>query len=695
MSTFTSSAFLQALGYAIANSLWQTALIWVVCMTACNLLRLTATKKYRIATIAQVIGFVWFAATFQFYYFKCTEALHSSITPLLGNNINLVIAREDGSIRSQFLNILVKGEQLLPYLAIAYLLLLSILSAKWIIGYRHTQYIKSNGLHRVNISLRSFVRNVAIQLGIKQEVKVFLSEVIKSPMTIGFLKPVILVPLASIGQLSTEQMEAVLLHELAHIKRFDYLLNILLSLIETILFFNPFTQLIGKAIKKEREDSCDDWVLQFKYRPDVYAEALLRIAYLQAAPAFAMTAVNTKNDLLSRIKRMAGKTDNRFNYKQQLLVLLLLMCITCSIAWLLPNEQHQKSEKGSKANTKKVVIEPMSLEISNPLFSPVVFLRSPLKAELEKNKQQLEKDIVLSNRNPSLPKKDKDVASLLPAVFEKIQTVNLDNLDNLDMQEGDNGNEAMKIFTKVNITDTGFFKKNFSYNFNFDNKNNEAAQKKWLEMRDLMIRKTSVELKQVLKDKSNPLLNDKKTLELKMEQLKKMFAELKGMNINFSMPEMMPNAKWFFSNDRNQVIAPHVVESTIDQQPARTPHIKLYSQENKSRIVKDSVRIIARNHLQKNLQGMQQQDMFLAMANDDIGFNDRGINPTTNTFGPLYYLKSSLDTLNIMTRCIDSCNRAMALHSKIVSSNTNSMRHYEVTVTDDENHRKKIIIEIF
>jgi len=112
------------------------------------------------------------------------------------------------------------------------------------------------------VEWRLFVQQLAQQLGIKKTVRIYLSGSITSPLTLGFWKPVILVPLASINHLTTKQVEAVLLHELAHIKRYDYLYNIILSVIEAVLFFNPFTQLISKQLKRERENCCDDWVLQ-------------------------------------------------------------------------------------------------------------------------------------------------------------------------------------------------------------------------------------------------------------------------------------------------------------------------------------------------------------------------------------------------------------------------------------------------
>jgi len=112
-------------------------------------------------------------------------------------------------------------------------------------------------------------------------------------------------------------MEAVLLHEMAHIRRADYLINLMLTAIETFLFFNPFTQLLSKTIRHERENCCDDWVLQFQYNATSYAEALLRIAYLQSSPALAMNAASGKNDLLSRVKRMLNQKRKKLWLSQQ------------------------------------------------------------------------------------------------------------------------------------------------------------------------------------------------------------------------------------------------------------------------------------------------------------------------------------------------------------------------------------------
>ncbi|MES2004878.1 MAG: M56 family metallopeptidase [Bacteroidota bacterium] len=406
MQHLFQSSFLQALGYAIANSLWQTALVWLIYMSASGLLPLRSAAKYRLAVAAQVTGFLWFIFTFQFYYQQYNNAWQTAGTTQVSQQVQQLVSTNT-DLYSRLIHWMVKGEQLLPYISMAYLLLMLVLCIRWIMGYRQTQLIRSNGLQKMPAEWRLFVKKIAARLSIKKEVRIYLSNTISSPLTVGFWKPVILIPVASINHLSTDQLEAVLLHELAHIKRFDYLVNIILSVVEISLFFNPFTQLLSKAIHKERENSCDDWVLQFKYDASVYAEALLRIACLQTLPALAMAATGgKKNELLVRVKRMIDQKENRFSYRRQLLALLIMTGILSSIAWLTPMKPHTENTAVTQSGStpaqqllqkkKQAVTEaaqPMAVSVDNPLFNPVFFLSKPLKEEMRKNIASAQKEI--------------------------------------------------------------------------------------------------------------------------------------------------------------------------------------------------------------------------------------------------------------------------------------------------------------
>jgi hypothetical protein len=115
----------------------------------------------------------------------------------------------------------------------------------------------------------------------------------------------ILFPVASINQLTLAQAEAILIHELAHIRRADYLLNYLLQLAAAILFFNPFHRLLVQAACRDREISCDEWVLRYNYNRRDYAEALLQVERMAVVPCLAMAAASQPGfELLHRIRLM-------------------------------------------------------------------------------------------------------------------------------------------------------------------------------------------------------------------------------------------------------------------------------------------------------------------------------------------------------------------------------------------------------
>lgn len=432
MQSLFQSAFLQALGYSIANSLWQMAFLWLLYLLISSVLKPSAAHKYLLAVCLQFMGFIWFVFTLQFYHNQYSRLLLVEGSGLDSKTIATLVPQGQG-IRSQVIEWMLRGEQLLPYLSVAYLLLMVVLCTRWFIGYRYTLQIKQQGLSKIPVDWRLFVKNTAQQLGIKREISIFLSEKISTPLTVGFLKPLILVPIASINHLTVSQLEAVILHEMAHIKRYDYLVNIILSLAEISLFFNPFTQLISKQIRKERENSCDDWVLQFQYSASTYAEALLRIAQLQATPAFAMAAKGSnENELLTRVKRMIGGRDQVFNYRRQLLAFLLVTGILSSIAWLNPEHAPKQTnisqvndslqQQNNAVDIQPVTVEPMAVKVTNPLFNPAFFLSKTLKAEMQDNLQKAKEEIRASLNSKEVQDAIQDIPVVLNDAYTTLNT---------------------------------------------------------------------------------------------------------------------------------------------------------------------------------------------------------------------------------------------------------------------------------
>ncbi|MEP7231934.1 MAG: M56 family metallopeptidase [Ginsengibacter sp.] len=348
-ATLQHSVFLQALGNAILNSLWQAFIIWIIYETI-NISYKNASSifKNRVSTFLIFIAFGWFILSLitGFYH-------DENLSPIVFNPASIGTAEtsKEAALNIQAVLSYITGS--LPYLSISYIFLLAFLMFKLFSSYRYVYFIANRRLQSPPFELQHFASKVATQLNISKKISVWISHHVDVPATIGFLKPVILIPFASINNLSSHQLEAIILHELSHIKRNDYVINLFISVIETILFFNPFILLLAKVIKRERENCCDDFVIQYRYDPHSYASALLRLEQSRRSNLqLAMGAVSGKKQLLTRVKRITNNqiASKQFNYGQKLLALLLVTFIVCSVAWLSPQDKKQNIGKPSSSS---------------------------------------------------------------------------------------------------------------------------------------------------------------------------------------------------------------------------------------------------------------------------------------------------------------------------------------------------------
>lgn len=343
LTALQHSPFLQSLGWAIANSLWQAATLWITYHLVIGVYKNASAKlKHNLSTILLSVAFVWFCITLFTKYF--------TIVDQSGNYEVQYYDVNDITAAATWNNLLNKVAGILPYLSVAYLLLLIFLLFRLINIYRVTRFIKFNGLQKPGVEWKLFTEKVARHMGITKQIRLWVSHHIDVPATIGFMKPVILIPLASINQFSADQLEAIILHELSHIKRNDYLINLFISIIETLLFFNPFIVLLAKVIKRERENCCDDFVIQYQYDRHAYASALLSLEQFRNSDLrLAIGATSGKKQLLLRIKRiMEVNSNSNFNYGQKLAALLLITGVICSVAWLSPQKKETKKQMAGK-----------------------------------------------------------------------------------------------------------------------------------------------------------------------------------------------------------------------------------------------------------------------------------------------------------------------------------------------------------
>ncbi|MDZ4679850.1 MAG: M56 family metallopeptidase [Saprospiraceae bacterium] len=194
------------------------------------------------------------------------------------------------------------------------------------------------------------VRELAKKLSLRSPVSLLESGFVQVPSVIGILKPVILIPIGMLAQLPAEQVEAILLHELAHIRRQDFLVNLLQHFAETIFFFNPAVLWVSTLLREEREHCCDEMAVAAMNHKSGYLNALLHFQELNLSGAnYAAAFPGThRGQLRYRVQRILGlgNTKTLNNMEKITLISCVLMA---GLFWLLPVDdvqaQTQKIEK--------------------------------------------------------------------------------------------------------------------------------------------------------------------------------------------------------------------------------------------------------------------------------------------------------------------------------------------------------------
>jgi beta-lactamase regulating signal transducer with metallopeptidase domain len=156
----------------------------------------------------------------------------------------------------------------------------------------------------VSPSIDAAARAIEARLQVRRRVAILESQLVAVPTLIGWLKPVVLLPTAALTGLSPDQLRAILAHELAHVRRHDYLVNLLQSVVETLLFYHPATWWVSAQIRAEREHCCDDLAVDVCGDRLIYASALAELTTIAGHHGLALAA--TDGSLLNRVRRILG-----------------------------------------------------------------------------------------------------------------------------------------------------------------------------------------------------------------------------------------------------------------------------------------------------------------------------------------------------------------------------------------------------
>ncbi len=200
----------------------------------------------------------------------------------------------------------VQPAQFLPWVVIVWLAGALVfwvrLAGGWVVAAR----MRSMLVRRAPPEWQDTLRKLGARIGLSRPVQLLVSALVQVPTVVGWLRPVVLAPVGALSGLPPEHLEALLLHELAHIRRHDYLVNILQSVAEALLFYHPAVWWVSGHIRAERELCCDDMAVSVSGNPLMYARALAQLESYRPAHMGAAVAANG-GSLSDRIARLLGQ----------------------------------------------------------------------------------------------------------------------------------------------------------------------------------------------------------------------------------------------------------------------------------------------------------------------------------------------------------------------------------------------------
>ena len=246
----------------------------------------------------------------------------------------------------------------LAWVVAVWLLGVVILSLRLCGQWLWAQRAKSHGVRPVGNSWQGRLCDLAGRIGLRRPVRLVESAVAQVPLVIGHLRPVILLPAWRLTGLTPGQLEAILIHELAHIRRYDYFVNLVQTVIEILLFYHPAVWYVSRRIRAERENCCDDLAVAVTGDRLAYVRALVAMEELrQASPPLALAVGGS--GLLQRIRRLVDRPDPRVRLSRPWGVGLFLIALIVVIFSLSISIAKDTTEPAS-AGTQPVKLQEQS-----------------------------------------------------------------------------------------------------------------------------------------------------------------------------------------------------------------------------------------------------------------------------------------------------------------------------------------------
>jgi beta-lactamase regulating signal transducer with metallopeptidase domain len=305
-AVWVNAETMRLIGLALLHFLWQGAAIAAAAFTGITLMR-RAAGKYVVAVV--MLALMMASPLITFLVLAQKHDVRVTTASPAGSSVAKPVSAAISSATAQFFNLgspdAGRGSSIyLLWLVEGWFLGVMLLSLRPAAGFLLLERMQIKKGVPLRGALRERCAELQRRLGLSRVVQYCKSLQLQAPAVVGWFRPVVLLPVSALTGLSAQQLESVIAHELAHVKRLDPFVNLFQIAVETLLFYHPAVWWLSKRIRAERENCCDDVAISVCGNPIEYARALAAMAEWQSAPALAMAA--NRSPLAERVARLLG-----------------------------------------------------------------------------------------------------------------------------------------------------------------------------------------------------------------------------------------------------------------------------------------------------------------------------------------------------------------------------------------------------
>ncbi len=351
---FIQNIPIDAFEFAFLQMVWKGALISIVLAILLSILRRQSARLRYLLGIASLLAFL-LVAIIDVHQFRHEASLQNggyaeieivqSTTVLNTNNDQTEFSFSGFLNKIEFVQKqLMENSNLVFVFWITGFILFLI---RYAVSFYFTNRYRLESRPMKDQKMLQRIDQIVAGMRLRRKFKTAVLDSLDSPMVIGFFRPVLLIPMQVLTQLPWQQIDAVLAHELAHIRREDYMINLIQSIIESIFFFHPGMWYISAKIREERENCCDDAALSVCSKSTDYANTLLYIKELSTQKHYSAVAFSgSGNQMLNRIKRMLMKPKQKFDKSDKFIAGIIMIAAIALISFtsLQPAKSGEKSE---------------------------------------------------------------------------------------------------------------------------------------------------------------------------------------------------------------------------------------------------------------------------------------------------------------------------------------------------------------